>query len=55
LLSTAEPGDLTNTTTAGRFACKIGLSGTDEAGRKMVGRLVKADLLAYWSTHLESM
>ena len=46
LLSTAEPGDLTNTTTAGRLACKIGLSGTDEAGRKMVGRLVKADLLA---------
>jgi len=46
LLSTAEPGDLTNTTTAGRLACKIGLSGTDEAGRKMVARLVKADLLA---------
>ena len=46
LLSAAEPGDLVNTTTAGRLACKIGLSGTDEAGRKMVGRLVKADLLA---------
>ena len=52
LLSTAEPGDLTNPTTAGRLACKIGLSGTDEAGRKMVGRLVKADLLAVGPTGL---
>jgi hypothetical protein len=45
LLSTAEPGDLANTTTAGRLACKIGLSSSDEAGRKMVSRLVKADVL----------
>ena len=46
LLSAAEEGDLLNTTTAGRLACKIGMSGSDEAGRKMVSRLVKADLLA---------
>jgi hypothetical protein len=46
ILSAAEPGDLENTATAGRLAFKIGISGTDEAGRKMVGRLLKADLLA---------
>lgn len=46
LTSAAEPGDLINTTTAGRLASKIGLSKSDEAGRKMVGRLLKADLLA---------
>jgi hypothetical protein len=45
LLSSAEPGDLVNTATAGRLACKIGISGSNEAGRKMVGRLVQADLL----------
>ena len=50
LLSAAEPGDLINTTTAGRLACKIGLSITDEAGRKMVSRLVKSDLLALGPT-----
>lgn len=46
LLTSAEPGDLFNTVTAGRLACKIGLSGSDEAGRKMVSRLLKAELLA---------
>ncbi len=50
LLSAAEPADLINTTTAGRLACRIGLSVTDEAGRKMVSRLVKADLLALGPT-----
>jgi hypothetical protein len=45
LLSSAEPGDLANTATAGRLACKIGISGSNEAGRKMVGRLVQADVL----------
>jgi hypothetical protein len=46
ILSEAQPGDLENTATAGRLAYKIGISGTDEAGRKMVGRLLKAELLA---------
>jgi hypothetical protein len=46
ILSAAEPGDLENTATAGRLAFKIGISGTEEAGRKMVGRLLKANLLA---------
>ena len=46
ILSAAEPGDLENTAAAGRLAFKIGISGSDEAGRKMVGRLLKADLLA---------
>jgi len=46
ILSAAEPGDLENTATAGRLAHKLGISGTDEAGRKMVGRLLKAELLA---------
>ncbi len=45
ILSAAQPGDLENTATAGRLAHKIGISGTDEAGRKMVARLLKADLL----------
>lgn len=45
LITAALSGDLLNPTTAGRLAKKIGLSVSDEAGRKMVSRLVNANLL----------
>jgi len=44
IIAAAGPGDLANPSAAGRIACKIGLSANDEAGRKMVGRLVNAGL-----------
>jgi hypothetical protein len=45
IIAAAQPGDLENSSTAGRLACKIGLSVNDEAGRKMVARLVNKGLM----------
>lgn len=45
IIAAAQPGDLENASTAGRLACKIGISVNDEAGRKMVARLVNKGLM----------
>jgi hypothetical protein len=45
IIAAAQPGDLENSSTAGRLACKIGLSLNDEAGRKMVARLINKGLM----------
>jgi hypothetical protein len=45
IIAAAQPGDLDNSSTAGRLACRIGLSVNDEAGRKMVGRLISKGVM----------
>ena len=48
----ANTGDLMNTTTAGRLAYRIGISVSEDAGRKMVGRLVAKGLFEVGSDGL---